>query len=374
MKKITLLLAIFYGLWTTTYAQPISTPSRAEVDAFVKKEMAETGAPGMAVAVIKDGKVLHAGTYGIANAEWNQPVTLNTLFHIASSTKLFTSTLVMKWLQEGKIRLDDYISQYMTDSPAAWREIQIKHLLSHESGIPWPQGNNTRIQTSEQLVTALKDSALVFQPGTQESYMNGDFFVLQYVLEKIGGKPMEQLLKEEVFMPLHMTGSGFDLETRGVPVQLMEPLPYKSQIFTKGKTHPLIFKAIYTQTSYASAGLYLSLEDGIKWATALDRGTFIRPEVLAQVKNKMPLVKDKKNAFSILGWTWEENAGHLMVGHSGGPGLGDILRLPDQKLTILVLCNYADMLPYMAEAIARLYVKELVPPQLAKTYDRGLVK
>ncbi|GAB3177969.1 serine hydrolase domain-containing protein [Telluribacter humicola] len=367
------MLAIFYWIWTTTYAQQVP-PTRAEIDAFIKKEMAETGAPGMAVAVIKDGKVLHAGTYGIANVEWNQPVKPNTLFHIASSTKLFTSTLVMKWLQEGKIRLNDPISRYTPDSPTAWKDIQIKHLLSHESGIPWPQGNNTRIQTSEQLVAALKDSALVFQPGTKESYMNGDFFVLQYILEKIGGKPIEQLLKEEVFMPLQMTNSGYDMETRGVPLQLMEPLPNKSQIFTKGKTHPLIFKNIYTQTSYASAGLYLSLEDSIKWATAVDMGTYIRPDVLALIKDKMPLMQDKKRAFSIMGWTWEENAGHLMVGHSGGPGLGDILRLPDQKLTILVLCNYADMLPYMAEAIARLYVKDLVPPQIARTYDRGLVK
>ncbi|QMU31120.1 serine hydrolase domain-containing protein [Adhaeribacter radiodurans] len=373
MKKFVLLTCLYY-LICTCFAQKSTNPTKTEIDAFVKKEMAEVGIPGLAVAVVKDGKVLHAGTYGIANVEWNQPVTQNTVFHIASVTKLFTSTLVLKWLQENKISLDDYISKYIAASPPTWKDIQIKHLLSHESGIPWPVGNNEKIQTCEELVNSLKDSTLTFAPGTKESYMNGDYFALQHILEKIGGKPIEQLLAYEIFKPLNMNDSGFDKEIRNVPTQLMEPLRNKSQIFTKGKNQPFIFKNIYTQTSYASAGLYLSLADGIKWATALDKATFIRKDILAQVTDRMPLVKNEKRSFSILGWTREENAGHLMVGHSGGPGLGDVLRFPDQKLTIIVLSNYADMLPYLAEAIARLYVKDLIPPKLAKSYDRGLIK
>src|SRR5689334_18251426 len=81
-------------------------PTSKEIDQLVRREMAELHIPGMAVAVVQDGKLLHMGTYGIANIEWEQPVTKNTAFQIASVTKLFTSTLVMKYIQEGKISLD----------------------------------------------------------------------------------------------------------------------------------------------------------------------------------------------------------------------------------------------------------------------------
>ena len=355
-------------------------PSSRQIDLLVRQQIEELHIPGMAVAVVQHGKVLHLGTYGTANVEWDQHVTKNTAFQIASVTKLFTSTLVMKFLQDGKITLDDPVTKFLQDAPPGWKEIRIKHLLSHQSGIPWPASIGgflgTKPSTSdkpaskEQVYRDMTDSPLVFKPGEKESYMNGDAFVLQMVIEKIGGKNITQIFNEEIFTPLNMKNSGFDAEIRDFPAQVMKPVKSKSQIFTKGKTGPLVYKSFYNPTSYCSGGLYMSVEDAVKWAIALDKGDFLKPGITEQLKTKMPL----NGSFTALGWKREMFNGHEAFGHSGGPGLGDILRFPDQKLTIIVFSNYADMYPYIAASIAKLYYPDITLPEIQKTLDRGFDK
>jgi serine-type D-Ala-D-Ala carboxypeptidase len=355
-------------------------PTSKDIDLLVQKEMKELNIPGMAVAIVQDGKVIHLGTYGMANIEWDQPVTKTTAFQIASVTKLFTSTLVMKFIQDGKISLDDPVTKYLEDAPAVWKEVRIKHLLSHQSGIPWPASiggfMGTRPSTSdkpaskEQVYKDMRDSTMVFKPGEKESYINGDAFVLQMVLEKIGGKNISEIFEEEIFTPLKMHNSGFDAESRNFPVQVMKPLKNKSQLFTKGKNGPLIFKSFYNPTSYCSGGLYTSIGDAVNWAVSLDKGELLKPATVELLKTKMPL----NGSFTALGWNREVINGHEAFGHSGGPGLGDILRFPEKKLTIIVFSNYADMYPYIAANIAKLYFPDIVLPAAPKTLDRGLYK
>jgi|GEM_PF-893517 len=358
----------------------LAQKTNPEIDRYIKKEMQELGIPGMAVAVVKDGKVMHNNTYGIANIEYNLPVTANTSFQIASVSKLFTSTLVMKWIQEKKLGLEDNISQYITASPTIWEPIKIKHLLAHEGGIRWPStlggylgtaaATGVRVQPLDTLVQQLKDSSLVFEPGTRQMYQNGDYFVLQYILEKIGGKSIEQVFKDELFKPLGMTGSGFDVEVRNHPYQTMLPVANKSQNFTKGKNGPLIFKGFYSPASYCAGGMFLSLSDAIKWTIALDREVFITKNSQEQIIRRTPV----NGGFTQLGWTIQDNEKHLMTGHSGGPGLGDVIRFPDEKLTIIVLSNYADMYPYMAQAIAKMYVPAIKLQEMPKSFERGLAR
>jgi CubicO group peptidase (beta-lactamase class C family) len=378
--KINFLL-VFLLICLAGAAQAKISPTPKLIDEVVNREIKELGIPGMAVAVVHDGKLAYFKSYGIANSEWNEPVTKNTAFQIASVTKLFTSTLVMKYMQEGKIDLDDPVTKYLADAPAAWSTVRIKHLLSHQSGIPWPASIGgflgTRASTSdkpaskEQVYKDMKDSAMVFKPGEKESYINGDAFVLQMVLEKIGGKNITELFNEELFTPLKMTHSGFDQETRNFPAQVMKPVKNKSQIFTKGKTEPLIYKSFYNPTSYCSGGLYMSVDDAVKWAIALDKGDFLKSSIVEQLKTKMPL----NGSFTALGWNLEVFSGHEGFGHSGGPGLGDILRFPEKKLTIIVFTNYADMYPYIAAYIAKLFFPDMVMEEVkTKTLERGYDK
>ena len=353
------------------------SPRLASIDRLVEAEMAELRVPGMAVAVVRDGEVVHLGVYGLANLEWDAPVTASTAFQIASVTKLFTSTLVMRFIEQERIRLDDPVVRHLPDAPERWKDVSIAHLLSHQSGIPWPPsiggflgtgpGGTEGAVTQERIYEEMRAGDLAFRPGEKEDYLKGDAFVLQMVLEKVGGRPITEVFAAELFAPMGLSGTGFDDEVRRFPAQVMKPLRHRSQLFTRGKGGPLLFKNYYNPASYCSGGLYTTIEDAIRWAVALDMGTFVRPATVAQLARRTPL----DGSFTALGWNRQVMGGREAFGHSGGPGLGDVLRFPEEKLTIIVLSNYADMYPYMAAAVARLFFPEIVAPAGPKTLERG---
>lgn len=105
------------------------------VDKAVAAEMQQQKIPGVAVAVILNGKVVKEKGYGLANVELNVPVTGETAFKIGSISKPLIAIGVMRLVEEGKIGLDDPVSKYFKDAPATWKDITIRHLLSHTSGI-----------------------------------------------------------------------------------------------------------------------------------------------------------------------------------------------------------------------------------------------
>lgn len=378
MKKQLILMALLLG--TAAYAQKTKNNIDPKIDAYVKKEMKATGIPGMAVAVIRDGKILHSQSYGTANIEHDIPVSAGTSFQIASVTKLFTSTLIAKWLQEKKISLDDQLSKYIADSPESWKAITLRQLLAHESGIPWAPAtagsNGARpvrpfvIDSLKSLVEKLKTMPLKFAPGSSQLYINGDYFLIQYLIEKLADMPFEQVLKKEVFEPLGMERSGFDGELRDLRMMTMYPLKGKSQNFTSGTSGPLIFKGYFAPTTYDAGGLYLSLADATKWVQALDAQQFLRPATLELFQQ----LRDPKDGFTQLGWTSRHSGAHQVIGHSGGPGLADILRVPSQKLTIIVLNNFLDVNPYIAGEILQHYLPEYQPQQLEKKIQRDFVR
>lgn len=112
------------------------------VNEIVRTGMREQKIPGVALAVMRNGKIVKAAGYGLANIELNVPVTPESLFHTESVGKTFTATAVMMLVEEGKVALDDKITKYLLGAPPAWDGVTIRHLLSHTSGIPDYIGNN----------------------------------------------------------------------------------------------------------------------------------------------------------------------------------------------------------------------------------------
>jgi serine-type D-Ala-D-Ala carboxypeptidase len=354
--------------------------SSAKVEQFIKDEIKSLKIPGLAVAVLKDGKIDFQKTYGISNIEYQVPVSGETSFQVASVSKLLTSTLVMKMMQDQKLDINSSITKYLDNAPKDWDKITIKHLLSHQSGIPWPSSIGGYIGTKgpgagepvsrEKIYDELSKAPMAYQPGEKESYIGGDFFILQIILERVGGASFQGVLHNEVFAPLHMNHSGYDDEIRKFPTQVMKPVAGKTQLFTKGKNGPLIYKVYYNPASYASGGLYTSLNDLVNWMNALQKGNYILRSTFEQLATPMPT----KGSFTALGWIRMEFNGHIAYGHSGGPGLGDILYFPKEKITIIVLSNLADMLPYMAPAIAKIYMPDILLKEEPKTIERGFDK
>ncbi|HEY1019357.1 MAG TPA: serine hydrolase domain-containing protein [Sediminibacterium sp.] len=381
LQKISITLLLFAVTHAVT-AQNISTALSNRIDSFLQNEISQTATTGLAAAVVQNGEVVYKKTFGMANLEWDAPVQSNTVFQTASVTKLITSTLLLQWVHQGKIKLTDPIHRYLKDAPANWSKIEIRHLLSHQSGLPWPASiggfigvkatSASKAPTREQIYRDIRDSALTFEPGTRESYMNGDHFILQMIIENIAQKSFPQVVKEELLLPFGMTDGGYDAEFREFPLQLMKTIPHKAQLYTKGNPTPYILKNFYNPNSYTSAGLYLSLNDFIRWASVLDSLAGNNKSMEDSLYQPMPV-----GGFTQFGWVKEQVYNQSSFGHSGGPGLSHVIRIPATNTTIIVLSNYADLLPYMAYGIAGILqhktdIKEKTATD--KTFSRGLEK
>ena len=152
------------------------------MDAFVEKVRKEQKVPGLAVAVLRDGKLVRAKGYGLANVELDVPVKPETIFQSGSVGKQFTATAVMMLVQEGKVGLDDKVSKYFTGTPATWKDITVRNLLTHTSGIPeYTDTKNAKVNelfnfradyTEDELYQRLIQMPLDFEPGTKWKYSN----------------------------------------------------------------------------------------------------------------------------------------------------------------------------------------------------------
>src|SRR5215207_1665709 len=105
------------------------------VDDYVRAEMRTQSIPGLALGIARNGRLVKAEGYGIADLDQDVPVTVDTVFEVASITKQFTASLIMMLVEQGKLRLDDKVNAYLTDPPDAWRDVTIYHLLTHTAGL-----------------------------------------------------------------------------------------------------------------------------------------------------------------------------------------------------------------------------------------------
>jgi len=170
------------------------------------------------VLVAREGRVIYERGFGMANREWNVPNDVKTKFEIGSMTKQFTAVLVLQFVNEGKIRLDghlsDYLPLYRKDTGS---RVTISELLSHTSGIPnftelpgFLSGAASRVHHSvPEFVEKFCSGDLGFEPGTKFEYSNSGYFLLGAVLEQVSGATYEQLLRERIFQPLGMHDSGY---------------------------------------------------------------------------------------------------------------------------------------------------------------------
>jgi len=170
------------------------------------------------VLVARGDRVVYERGFGFANLEWRIPNDSRTKFELGSITKQFTALLVLQFVNEGKIRLDrhlsDYLPYYRQDTGA---RVSIHHLLSHTSGIPnfiaapgFLEGTASRRRYGVQEFALEHCSGdLQFEPGTKFAYSNSGYFLLGAILEEVSGKTYEQLLEQRIFGPLGMKDSGY---------------------------------------------------------------------------------------------------------------------------------------------------------------------
>src|ERR1044071_80579 len=171
-----------------------------------------------AALVAENGKVVYKGGFGMANMEWNIPITPDTKFRLGSITKQFTATVILQLVEQGKIKLDGKLSDYLPDyRKDVGEKVTIHHLLTHTSGIPsytsqpgFFENVSRNPYKVDEFVKKYASGNLEFEPGSKYSYNNSGYFLLGAIIEHVTGKPYEQVLKENIFDPLGMKNTGYD--------------------------------------------------------------------------------------------------------------------------------------------------------------------
>jgi Beta-lactamase class C and other penicillin binding proteins len=135
MKYISLLFLLYFSTIAFSQQIKVTTALKKQIDNYIRWEMAKEQIPGLSYAVVSNGKIIDSGAYGYANVELKTPVTSHTLFNIGSIGKTFTATSIMLLQKDGKLSIDDPINKYLDSLPDSWKDITIKHLLTHTSGI-----------------------------------------------------------------------------------------------------------------------------------------------------------------------------------------------------------------------------------------------
>ncbi len=212
------ILAVMLLLFLTASLSTVLADEHAEkIDRLIQTYFDDSQFKG-SILVAENGKIIYKKSFGFANMEWRISNTPDTKFRLASVTKQFTATLIMQLVEEGKLKLDgklsDYLPYYRKDTGS---RVTIHHLLTHTSGIPnftnQPDYGTSVMRTTlspESLVVRQCMGDLEFEPGTKSRYSNSAYNILGAMIEHLTGKAYEQVLQERVFGPLKMENSGYD--------------------------------------------------------------------------------------------------------------------------------------------------------------------
>lgn len=304
---------------------------------------AEYGQFNGSVLVSEKGNVIYKNGFGFANMEWNIPNQADTKFRLGSITKQFTAMAVMQLVEQGKLKLDVPISTYLPDYPKKNADIiTVHHLLCHSSGIPnyttrnFIEKYNRDPYTPTTFLKFFADSTLDFKPGEKFSYSNSGYFLLGVIIEKVTGKPYEQVLQENIFTPLHMNNTGYDHSNT--------ILKNRAAAYEKNGRNYVNANYLDMSIPYAAGSLYSTVEDLYLWDQALYTDQLLKKE------NKDMLFKkqmEMSRGYYGYGWIMNDmpigNTKELVqtIGHSGGiNGFRTMLtRFPADKSMIILLNN-----------------------------------
>jgi CubicO group peptidase (beta-lactamase class C family) len=316
-------------------------------DFIVQKMMKEQKIAGLSLAIIKNGKPVVNTGYGLANVEHNVPVTAKTVIRLGSVSKQFFTTAILKLTEEGKLNISDSVHKFFPDAPETWKPIQVKHLMSHTSGLKreGPAYNNSVIQPDLVIIKSAYSLPLDFKTGEKYQYCNLAYFMLAQIITQVSGMPWQDYIHEKLFVPAGMKNSGM---TDFYPI-----IPNRASGYMHRKDMLVNADAMYAVRP--SGGFLSTNNDMILWDKALREKNIILKkenwELLWQPFIKTSDNRDSK-AYYGFGWTIDEYNGHKMVSH-GGSNIGFrsfYARFVNDGLSIIIMTNTDEANP---AAIAR---------------------
>jgi CubicO group peptidase (beta-lactamase class C family) len=356
MLRTTTILAASLSFGAAAFAQrPAADPAR-QLDAYTAQAVKDWGAVGLAIAVVKDGRVVFAKGYGVRELGKPDLVDTTTLFAIGSTTKAMTAAAMGMLVDEGKVRWDDpvinYLPGFQLKDPWVTREITVRDLLTHRAGLPnvdflWYGTNNS----TAEILRRMRYVDLAYSPRSSFIYQNVMYAAAGQVIAAASGMPWEEFVRTRIFVPLHMTGT----------VPLLSRTSSQPNVASPHDRIDDTMRVIRNASvdGVASAGsVWSSVADMSKWMRfILDSGRvdgkrLLKPETFAELLKPQTMVPPDQFYPSArltrphwvtygLGWFQQDYAGRAVDFHTGSiDGMVAIIGLiPDERLGVYVLAN-----------------------------------
>lgn len=337
----------------------------SSLDALARAELARTGIPGCAVAVVVDGQLAYAQGYGLANVDTREPVRAEMLFRLGSTTKMFTAATVVALSRDGRLKLDAPLGDLVPGLAPKISRVTPHQLLTHSAGLgdDAPMDGPHDDSALAASCRALTDQLVFAEPGKIYSYSNPGFWLAGLAAEVAGGKPYADLVAALILQPCGMVRSTFrptlamtwplavgHSGENGRPARVIRPLPDNAGTWPAGQL-------------FTSAPEFARFCIALMSAGRLEGRTALAPELVAALTTPHVALPDGENHYGY-GLGVRTDAGLRWWSHTGSrAGFGSIARMcPDRGFAVIVLCNRTgEHLPRVAEKAVSL-VLGIAPP------------
>lgn len=351
---LTIIICLCFGI--SLCAQVISS---AEIDTLVEKTLKTFDVPGIAVAVVKDGKIIHSKGYGVRSLNTKQKVDEHTLFGIASNSKAFTVAALGILIDDGKLTWDDKVTNYIPEfkmyNPYVTEDFTIRDLLTHRSGLGlgagdlmfWPDSNSF---TKKDIIHNLRYLKEVSSFRTKYDYDNLMYIVAGEVVAKVSGTSWENFIETRIMQPLGMKESATSFKRVKDIANVIDPhAPVEGRV--------QVIRRDWSEVANSAGGIYSNLTDMCKWIImqmnngkydeGLNKKIFSEgvheemwtPQTIIPVHGPTPY-NTHFSAYG-LGWGLSDVKGYLQATHTGGLAgiVTQVTLIPEMKLGIIVFTN-----------------------------------
>ncbi len=329
-----------------------------------------TTSPGCILAVIKDGEFLYRRGYGMADLERGLAISTESIFDIGSTGKQFTATVIAILANQGLLSLDDTIRKYIPEMPPYADQITIRHLIHHTSGLRdyltlldlrgLPIEN---IYAEDFLLDLIiRQKGLNFKPGSEYLYSNSGYFLLGTIAQRVTGRHITELIKEYILEPLGMIHTTFNKDFRSI-------VKNRAMSYDDGETKGAFINALALSGGFGDGALLTCVDDLLLWDHNFynNKLNSTQPDLIEQLHETGKLNNGKSINYAF-GLEVAKYRGPRVVMHGGGWAgyRSELMRFPDQRMTIICLANLGSMDPSMlCQQVADIFLEDVLKPERA---------
>lgn len=315
----------------------IAVAQEDSIDVFIAGQMKQQGIVGVSVGVVRNGRVVKAKGYGLANIELNVPASEKTVYKIASVSKQFVAAGIMKLVQEKKLSISDPVTKYIKGAPAKWNSITVRHLLNHTSGLPAepPGFDGMKEQPDSVYIRSAFTIELASPPGSKFEYSNFGYFVLADIIRIVSHLSFSDYMKNNIFDECGLRN------TRATSLEAIVPNRADGYITNDGKS---VLNAVNYPAVRPSGAFLSDITDLLKWELYMQSGKLLSQNSWEQMwadVTKTPLTMDDEAIYYGYGWMTNKAEGKRLVHHGGSlPGFKSAyFRYIENRTAIVVLTN-----------------------------------